>query len=163
MRKYTLFLLLVLGSFSIAPIYGQNITPVEKPIEKPATPIHNPNIPPGFLEEIEKNNQQQDTHFMREFFNMLFILGAMVAVLMLLTWFMKRMVSGRLTQLNVASPVKILERRALSNKTTIYIIEIAGKVVALAESHNGVTLLTEVPREILSEHPSFSKMLGDRK
>jgi flagellar biogenesis protein FliO len=46
-----------------------------------------------------------------------------------------------------------LERRTLTPKSTIFILNVLGKTVAVAESANGITLLSELPSVKLQGDP----------
>ena len=99
-------------------------------------------------------NAPQDDHFYSEIFNMLSSLGLILAGLLLLAWFAKRFTQSRLEQINTTSNIKIIERRPISNKTTIYLVEIEGTGITLAEHSHGVTKLAEFP---LEKQKSFEK------
>jgi flagellar biogenesis protein FliO len=79
------------------------------------------------------------------------------------------MVNNKLEQSNQISTIKVIERRSLSPKTSIYLIEIHEKTIALAESADGVALLTEFPFTLsqtegeAQEVPSAFKKILDNK
>ncbi len=85
--------------------------------------------------------QPEGDKFMTEFMNMLTTLGLIVVFIFLVTWFLKRMLNVKIQQMNTTSLIKIIERRALSPKTAIYLLEIGGKEIAIGESPQGITLL----------------------
>lgn len=64
-------------------------------------------------------------------------------ILLMLNWALKKINQNRFEQLNATSDIKVIEKRILSHKATVYLIEIRDKTVAIAESPAGVTLLTE--------------------
>lgn len=106
-------------------------------------------IPP---EEIPESPSPD--RFYYEFLHMMLILGFILALLLVVTWVLKRMLNVRVQQINASSPIKIIEKRALTAKTSIFVVEIFDKTFALAESHNGVTHLGEVsdrPRRSFEE------------
>ncbi len=87
-----------------------------------------------------------------DFFNMLFTLGMLLAGLLLVTWFLKRMVRNRTTATNSTNAIRILEKRSLSQKSHLYLIEVLGKGVLIADSASGIQTLTEVgPSPALDE------------
>lgn len=115
---------------------------------------------PQELQDALRHQQQQKAEppeeidqFYGEFIKMMVMLSIIIAFLLILLWFVKRMLSSRMEQLNESSMIKILERRNLTAKTAIYIIETRGRNFILAESQNGVTLLGE-GKEKLIEEPS---------
>lgn len=87
--------------------------------------------------------------FFGEFMNMLSSLGVVLAILLLLLWFLRWYNQSRLEQMNVSSSVKVLERRPISQKTVLYLVEIEGTAIAFTESVNGVTKLSEFELEKL--------------
>ena len=120
---------------------------------------------PVFPEENSPQAQSAD-RFFTEFFNMLATLGLIIVLILFAAWFLKRMVNTRMIQANETSPIKILGRRGLTPKTAIYLLEINGKQIAIAESNAGVTALGEVPgifEEPSPEQPSaFGKIYDDK-
>ncbi|HEY4832396.1 MAG TPA: flagellar biosynthetic protein FliO [Waddliaceae bacterium] len=96
-------------------------------------------------EETLKEGGEGDSRFFQEFLSMLSSLGIIIGVIFFLMWILRRVMNVRMEQVNLTNLVKVLERRPLSPKTTIYILSIYGKAVTIADSHNGVTLLSESP------------------
>jgi len=137
---------LILFSLLFSPAFSQDPPPL------PGAPI----TTPEFLHELEKKPPEDGSRFYQEFFKMLFVLGLLVAFLLLLTWFMKRMMNTRIMQQNVESDIKIIERRSLTPKTHIYILDIKGQTVVISDSINGVTRLAEIPEEGKRPRKEFS-------
>ncbi|NGX35156.1 MAG: hypothetical protein K1060chlam1_01526 [Candidatus Anoxychlamydiales bacterium] len=69
------------------------------------------------------------------FFKMLLILIALIALIFLTFWIFRRLMRMRLSQANLTKNIKILEKRAISPKSLLYIIEIDGKKVLISESN----------------------------
>jgi flagellar biogenesis protein FliO len=89
------------------------------------------------------------SRFMNAFTHMLQILAIMVGALFLIAYIAKRFTSSRLQHSNTLSQIKVLEKRGLSVRTSLYLVEIDGQKAALAESQNGVTLLWSENRDNL--------------
>jgi flagellar biogenesis protein FliO len=100
-----------------------------------------PNIFLGPESEIPENSSYGEDKFFGEFMRMLVILSSIIAALLIFAWFAKKFLTGRLEQINADSPIKVLERRILTPKTTVYILDLQGEKIALAESHHGVAFL----------------------
>jgi flagellar biogenesis protein FliO len=116
------------------------------------------NEPSLYPEEVlPDNSQEQNNQFYVEFIRMLGLLGLVILILLLLMWFVKKMINSRLEQMNSSSLIKIVERRAITQKTTLYVLDISGKRVVMAESQNGVASLGEIP--INTESSDFEKIL----
>jgi flagellar biogenesis protein FliO len=99
--------------------------------------------PPWPMEQDTVQPPSPD-RFYHEFLKMMAILGFILVILFTVTWFLKRFLNVRVQQINATSPIKIVERRALSPKTAIYVIEVYDKHFAFAESHNALAVLGEV-------------------
>lgn len=80
-----------------------------------------------------------------EFTKLAFMLGLIIAFMLMIMWFLKRLFNTRVEQMNLTSLIKILERRTLSPKTSLYIVEVNDRRIVFAESHNGVTVLSHLP------------------
>lgn len=124
--KHLLLLLLVCG-FSF--IWGDAPPPV---------------IDPFSLQEPPPPEMAQDNRFLNEFFYMLFMLAILIGVVLLASWFLKRMLHTRIEQLNTQSQIKIVDKRALSQKTIIYLIEYEDQKFMVAETPTSlVTIMSE--------------------
>lgn len=166
---FTLFIFLSKSLFSEDP--ASSTTKQESVLETPAIPT--PPAPKKSeyafpIEDVIPPQTKQDDRFFTELLNMLSVLGIVIVVILATAWFLKRILNTRMQQINTISPIKILERRALTPKTTIYLIEINGKGIALAESQNGASLLAEFDNlpplsESSKEASAFDKILEDKK
>lgn len=103
-------------------------------------------LPPS-LREGDKKQAPREDNFRGEFLNMLMTLGAIITILLVASWLLKRMASTRVLQINESSLIKILERRSINAKTSVYLLDIKGKQIAIAESTSGLLLLPEVPND----------------
>lgn len=103
-----------------------------------------PQLPPNYLEEeMAKGAEYNSTRYFKEFLNMVFLLGLIIATLFLILHFFKRYMHTRTQQMNEQSDIKLVEQRALSAKSSLYVIEFAGQTLLIAESPAGVQLLTK--------------------
>jgi flagellar biogenesis protein FliO len=82
--------------------------------------------------------------FYAEFFKMMTMLGIIIVFLLLLMWFVKRFLNAKITQFNKDSPIQVLERRMISQKTALYIVDIHDQKVLIAESHTGSVSLMKL-------------------
>lgn len=76
------------------------------------------------------------------FVKMMATLLGLIALIVISVWMLRRISHGRLKQMNYGRSIKILERRPLSAKTILYLVEISGKKVVVAESHLEVSKIT---------------------
>lgn len=133
-----------------------------------APPI-GPDEPIFPMDELIKGPLKQNDRFFTEFLNMLATLGFIIALILIVAWFLKRLVNTRMEQANVSSSIKVLEKRVLSPKSVVYLLEIEGTGILIAESANGITRLSEF--EIAQESKgqstesssNFSKLLEKKK
>ncbi len=96
----------------------------------------------------EETPLPQETHnFASEFTQMLSVLGMMIGALLLVAWVLKRIMNTRIQQINETSTIRILERRHLAPKSAIYLVEVEGKKIVIAESPAGIHPLTELEKE----------------
>lgn len=117
-------------------------------------------VPPWPVEEPSVQPPSPD-RFYYEFMRMMMVLAVILVILFAVSWFLKRFMNVRVQQINATSPIKIIETRALSPKTSIYVVEIYNKRFAFAESHNAMTCLGEVSEE-QAPGRSFSDVMHDR-
>jgi flagellar protein FliO/FliZ len=89
---------------------------------------------------IDPNLEETDG-FQSKFMHMLFLLGLLISFMLFASWMLKRMTKSRVTQLNQASSIKLLETRYLSPKSTIYLIDVKGQSLLIGESASGLTHL----------------------
>lgn len=86
--------------------------------------------------------------FTGELFKMLSVLGLILLIMLGVSYLIRYTLNVRVQQANVGSSIKILERRYLGPKSAIYLLEIGGKVYAVGESGNGLTLLGSVDQDL---------------
>lgn len=133
----------------------------------PVPPLDNEPVFPLNIEEPARQNEK----FFTEFLNMLATLGFIIALILIIAWFLKRLMNTRLEQMNSTSLIKVVERRTLSPKTSLYLLEVDDKTILIAETNHGVTCLSEYVTPVeepenapTTEFPSpFSKMLEKNK
>lgn len=158
MKKTLLLLLpLILSVNSISFAQEKSPNQTQEAVH-PESPSSNEHVTPVFPFEdlIRKPNEETD-RFFTEFLNMAATLGLLISLIFILAWFAKRMLNTKQLQVNATSLIKVTERRALSAKTVVYLLDIEGTSIVIAESHNGVTLLSDykTPEEESSSPPPF--------
>lgn len=111
-------------------------------------------VNPYFDQEnhVQVAREHESDTFQAKFLNMLFILGLLIAFMILASWALKRMMKSKITQLNTASHIKILETRQISPKTTLHLIEVQDKAFLIAESPSSTTYLSTL--SLVEEYPS---------
>lgn len=159
MKSYFLFPILIFySSFSPFHSYSQEISDIEEhtspdathsfetnELEKDPTPLHSYPLDEGILEPWHHPTPREGDSFESKFFNMLFILGLLIAFMLLASWSLKRMMRNKMTNLNTGSEIKVLETRYLSPRATLYLVEINNQNFLIAESPTTVTYLATLP------------------
>lgn len=93
----------------------------------------------------------QDFNYWQEFFRMMLILGIILGSVLILAWILKGYLNKRVKQINIQHQIKVLERRNLSQKSMIYLIEVEGQKMLIGDSASGgVQHLMTLSQE---EHP----------
>lgn len=129
----TLLLYLPLSSFAVelnTPIPIEKNVAVEKKDPFDLFPLEEPHP-----------DASQENRFLGEFFYMLFMLGLLIGVVMFASYILKKMTATRMEAINESSRVKITERRNLSQRTQIHIVEIDDKEFLIVEGVAGITAL----------------------
>ena len=91
----------------------------------------------------DEGNAAHRSHYWNEFVNMLTMLFFIVAFIVLTGWFLKRIMRSRLRQANSSNTIKILEKRNLTPKSAVYLLEVHGRTILVSESADGIQYLTE--------------------
>ncbi|MEM8727399.1 MAG: flagellar biosynthetic protein FliO [Chlamydiota bacterium] len=92
-----------------------------------------------FLPSEEEDRVSYPVHQATESYEIAFIktvvvLIALLVLVILTIWMVRKVSHGRLRGINAQKSVKILEKRPLSPKSILYLIEVGGKQVLIAES-----------------------------
>ncbi len=85
----------------------------------------------------------QSYSYWGEFVNMLLTLGFILILIFVSVWVLKKIMRSRVQNLNRSNGIKILERRPLNSKSSLYLVDILGKGVVISESQSGIQVITE--------------------
>lgn len=80
--------------------------------------------------DIQKATESVETAFIKT----IVVLVGLLVLVVLTVWMFKKISHGRLRSFNYMKSIKILEKRPLSPKSMLYLVEVGGKQVLLAES-----------------------------
>lgn len=158
MKQYLLIPFLFLTLFSVPLSFAQE-TQTQHPIPKEVHsnsqyqstntyPLYDTNathLPDETYHDplIDPTASDSDT-FQSKFMNMLFLLGLLIGFMLLASWMLKKMSKTRVTQLNQASAIKVVETRYLSPRSTLYLLDVQGQSLLIAESPMGVSYLASL-------------------
>ncbi len=133
MKKLLCLLLLVFFTHS----YAADVTPppTPPPQTQEVVPLQ-PELPP-------------DTpSYEHAFLKMILSLVGLLVLVFLTFWALRRLSQGRMRFMNQNLTIKILEKRSLSPKTLLYVLEIGGKKLLISESQLEVRLLTPIEESL---------------
>jgi flagellar biogenesis protein FliO len=85
-------------------------------------------------------------NFTKEFIKMLGALGILVAALLGFAFVFKKVIKNRTSMMDNSSNIRVLERRAIAPKLSVYIIDVAGTKIIVGESPAGLQRLGELPK-----------------
>ena len=130
------FFFLILGiSFIYAPFSFAEDTPAAEPLAPPM-----PTTP-----EMMKGYEGA-------FLKMALTFIALLVGIFFTVWILKRLSRGHFKNMNANRAIKILEKRALSPKTMLYLVEIGEKQTLIAESQlevKSIVTFSAIPEEEL--------------
>jgi flagellar biosynthetic protein FliO len=93
------------------------------------------------LTEKDLNARPKVPSYEGAFVKMLIVLLVLLFVIFFVIWLMRRLTQHRIGLFNQTRHIKIIERRPLSPKTALYILEIGEKRIVVAESQLEVKAL----------------------
>ncbi|MBN2479579.1 MAG: flagellar biosynthetic protein FliO [Parachlamydiales bacterium] len=128
MRKYLgMFLLIFCAFFLKSTIYAENFDTSN--IEAEQLLVKND------LNDADFQASMPQVEFKSTFMKMIFILTLLVALIFFTFWIFRRLMKTKIEQANLTKNIKVIERRTLSPKSILYLIEIDGKKVLISESN----------------------------
>lgn len=97
-----------------------------------------------------------------QFVNMLLTLGFVLILIFVSVWMLKKIMRSRMQTLNRCTGIKIIERRPLSPKASLYLVDILGKGVVISESPTGIQCITQFPDGV-NVQDLFDELQGEPK
>jgi len=101
---------------------------------------------------------QESGRFMGEFAYMIFVLSCVISVMILASWFIKKMLQTKVQQLNQTSLIKITESRTLGHRSILHLIEVHGMTILISETPAGVQPLAKFKTD-----DAFDKLMGEER
>lgn len=99
---------------------------------------------PETWEEEAKKEIPPQTNLTEAFVKMILLLGLTLGLLVAVAWGSKRFLRGKLLQTNRSSRIQIIEQRALSPKSFLYVIEIDNQQLIIGESPAGLHMIKDL-------------------
>lgn len=139
MAKLKCLLVFLCTAFSL---YAEEPTP-PKPTPVPPVETHLEMPPP----EIPDAPISYEGAFVR----MMLTVAGLIILIFLTVWLLRKLSQGRFGSGLSQKSIKILERRALSPKSVLYLVDIDGKRVVISESQYEVRRITTLSDESLGQ------------
>lgn len=161
MKKLSLLALLPLVSLFSAPLSpapapapapiqteAQALPPTKSdtppaPAKKTVTPT--PTKPQEIPFPDEFSQKMSDTlTYENIFIKTVLALIGLLLIIFLGIWVLKKLSGSRTRQMNMLKMVKVLEKRPISPKSILYLVEVAGRKVLISESQLEVRMITQL-------------------
>lgn len=112
-------------------------------VTPPAPQVEVEQMPPSDIQNFNDVNAVPIS-YKGAFTKMMVTLLALVVLIVISVWMLRRISQGRFRQMNSGRSIKVLERRPLSPKSALYIVEVGNKKVVIAESQLEVRAITVI-------------------
>ena len=126
----------------VPPPYPQMASPVDA-----AAPVEGSGDAPAVEMAPEGEAPKVGGAYENAFVKMFLMLLLLIVLVFFTIWMFKRLSHGRIRLLNNTRSIKILERRPLSAKSILYLVEVGGKQVLVSESQAEVRSLAVFDEE----------------
>ncbi|MBS0623202.1 MAG: flagellar biosynthetic protein FliO [Verrucomicrobia bacterium] len=108
---------------------------------------------PNFLADespslIDVMAEGQSYNYWGEFVNMIVSLLLVLGFIFFTVWILRRLMGAKLRRLHQDASIQILERRALGQKSSLYLVEVLGRGLVIADSPSGICLIKEFPDDL---------------
>jgi flagellar biogenesis protein FliO len=100
---------------------------------------------------MEASTMRREYDFWSEFTHMLSILAAIILFLLGAAWVMRRLLNVRMESINQNSHIRIIERRTMSPKSAIYLLEVGEQQMLVGESAAGLHPLGTLKENVDSQ------------
>lgn len=102
-------------------------------------------------ETSKKQEDVEDSHFSSLFSRMIGMLVVTVLLAVVAGWAAKRFLTSKMQQTNRTSRIQILEKRMLSPKSCVYLIQVDDAQLVIGESGHGISILKDIKEEKTDE------------
>jgi flagellar biogenesis protein FliO len=104
--------------------------------------------PPSFFDE-ENPSQHQVIDVRKLFFKTLIMLAGLCGLVVAGGYFLKRISGGKLSSFSTDGAIQLIERKYLSPKTSLWLVEVKNQPLVIIDSQYGVAIhsLKEIPEE----------------
>lgn len=85
----------------------------------------------------DDTNSTVEMSYWKEFIRMMVVLGIILGVVLVIAWLLKNFLNSRVKSVNENNIIKLIERRNLSQKSMLYLVEVYQKQYLIGDSSNG--------------------------
>jgi len=117
---------------------------------------------PSLLELATDFSEGKSYNYWGEFVNMIITLMIIVGLIFISVIILKKIMRSRMAQVNRGAWIKIIERRPINQKASLYLVNVAGKLVVIGESQAGLNLITELPDVEMEEEEPLPTPLASK-
>ncbi len=137
-------LLFIFSLFSMIFLSNSSLIAKEKTVY-----VHNETETISQQNDIEDNSfiDLPEPEYKSTFIKMLFTLIGLIALIIITFWLFKRLIRTKVHQANSNKIIQVLEKRSISPKTMLYLIEVEGERIVIAESQLEVKAIKELRSE----------------
>lgn len=135
-------LLLFIFSLQAAPMQPA-ITPTV-----PAAPTEIVTLEPTIQHQEFPSSVKDSESYEHAFIKMILTLGGLLVLVFLTLWLLRKFSQGRMGGFGSTKKIRILEKKPLSPKTILYLVELDGKPVFISESQLEVKILLSPQMEL---------------
>ena len=99
-----------------------------------------------------------------EFLRMFLTLGIILGSVLIGAYLLKKVLNKKVLTANESYEIKIIERRALSQKANLYLIQVKDKEILISDSASGIQFLVDCKKEELdNESKEFAEIFEKLK
>lgn len=143
MRLLKLFLILTFLLPLCADDKENTPSPTKTQVEEPAKKTEPPVVEQTEPAKTEESAVHKATEsYENAFIKTIVVLVGLVVLIILTVWMFKKVSNGRFKSFNYHKSIKVLEKRPLSPKSMLYLVDVRGKEVLIAESQFEVRAIT---------------------
>ncbi len=135
------FYLILCFSLSSAIFAEEKVPPLQH------EELSTPNTFQQWENQEDSEAKPEEAHFQELFLRTILLLGLLVGFLFASSWILRKMQFGKFMQSNKGAEIQLLEKKVLSNKTCVWLIEVRDIQMAVGESQQGLEILHKWQQE----------------
>lgn len=132
---FSLFCFEMPAHYSLGDISGNLSAPFIS--ESETNPLVEESASAEPFEPLQEEEPPKEFNYWQQFFKMMTILGLLLAVVLTIAWTLRGYLNRRVQQINQNFLIKILEKRTLSAKSQLVLVEVYGKKMLVSDSQAG--------------------------